>query len=458
MRRFRLPWARPFSSGAFRFAFLLACAFALGSLALLFVVERLIDRYIDEGLSDAVATETEILYGEAQELGETGLIHAIERHARAVHDTAFRYLLVDRSGRRLAGSLPTSLRMTGWRELTVMTRDEQGVHPIGILAQGVILPDGSVLVVGGDMEDMRELRWQLTRFTAASGVVIAVLALVGGLWAGTVFLRRLDQTNQTINRIISGHVSERLPRFGISREFDELTDNLNTMLDRIEGLMDGLRQVSVDVAHDLRTPLTRLRNRIEGMQAGAAPEEIEAQLESCIEQIDEVIRLFSSLLRIANLENGKAQADFENFDLSALLGRLGAAYAPAIEDEGRHLAMTIATGVTCHGDRDLIAQAVTNLLENAARHTPRGSRLSLLLAGKAGEGPRIVVQDDGPGVPEEDRAKVLRRFFRLDRSRTTAGSGLGLALVAAIVHLHEGTITLEDAAPGLRVVLSLPRA
>jgi len=453
MRLPEIALLRPFSSGAFRFAFLLACSFAAGSLLLLLAVETLIDRYIAEGLSDAVSTESGILAGEERELGRAELVHAIDRHARAVHDRAFRYLLVDAAGRRLAGNLPASARMVGWRQLAVRAGEDQ----VQLLANGVALADGAVLVVGGDMEDMRHLRKQLLRFTALWGVVIVLVALVGGVWAGRVFLRRLDHTNQSIHRIISGQISQRLPRFGISPEFDQLTANLNTMLDRIEGLVDGLRQVSSDVAHDLRTPLTRLRYRIEAVLADGDRANLDEQLEGCLDQLDEVIRLFSSLLRIANLENREAQGDFAAFDLSGLMLRLGAIYGPAIEDEGRRLSVEVAEGVSARGDPDLLAQAVTNLLENATRHTPAGSRIRLILPPVSGDGAiRILLEDDGPGVPEADRERVLRRFVRLDRSRATPGSGLGLALVAAIVQWHGGTLALEEAGPGLRVVVSLP--
>ncbi len=448
---------RPFSSGAFRFAFMLAACFALGSIGLLLTVNHLIERYITEELTDGIETETDILKGEQNELGEAELIHAIDRHARAVRDTSFRFLLLDRARHPLTGSLPLPSGVPGWHRITVTAHDEQGDQPVSLLAKGTLLPNGWLLVVAGDLQDSRELAWQLRRFTAFAGLSISLLALVGGLGVGSLFLRRLDETNRAIHRIIRGNFSERLPRFGLSPEFDELTGNLNRMLERIEVLMEGLRQVSTDVAHDLRTPLTRLRHRLEAIQYDASPEEIEARVEGCIDQIDDIIRIFASLLRIATLENGKARANFETVDLSGLLARLGAAFTPAIEDDGRRLTVSIAPDVTVLGDRDLIAQAVTNLLENAARHTPMGStfRLALLEPGQ-GETARIVIEDDGPGIPEEDRAKVFRRFFRGERSRTTPGSGLGLALVSAIVQLHEGGIALEDAAPGLRVVVSLP--
>lgn len=448
---------RPFSSGAFRFAFMLASCFALGSIGLLLSVNHLIDRYITEELTDGIETESDILKGEQNELGGKELIHAIDRHARAVHDTSFRYLLLDQNRHPLTGSLPSSSGQPGWHRITVTASDEQGNHPVSLLAQGTVLANGWLLVVAGDLQDSREFARQLRRFTVIAGISITLLALVGGLAVGSLFLRRLDETNRSIHRIIHGNFSERLPPFGLSPEFDELTDNLNRMLERIEVLMEGLRQVSTDVAHDLRTPLTRLRNRLEAIQHDASAEEIEVRVEGCIDQIDEIIRIFSSLLRIATLENGKARANFETFDLSGLLVKLGAAFTPAIEDTGRHLTAAIATGVTVLGDRDLIAQAVTNLLENAARHTPIGSEVKLSLQGPGhGQAAHIVIEDNGPGVPEEDRAKVFRRFFRGERSRTTPGSGLGLALVSAIVQLHDGTIRLEDAAPGLRVVIGLP--
>ncbi|WP_068084373.1 HAMP domain-containing sensor histidine kinase [Novosphingobium rosa] len=448
---------RPFSSGAFRFAFMLASCFALGSIGLLLTVSHLTDRYITEELTDGIETETDILKGEQNELGERELIHAIDRHARAVHDTSFRYLLIDQNGHALTGSLPRTSGVPGWQRITVTAQDEQGNHPVSLLAKGTRLTNGWLLVVAGDLQDSRDLAWQLRRFTALAGISISLLALIGGLAVGSLFLRRLDETNRSIHRIIHGNFSERLPRFGLSPEFNELTDNLNRMLERIEVLMEGLRQVSTDVAHDLRTPLTRLRHRLEAIQHDASADEIEARVEGCIDQIDDIIRIFSSLLRIATLENGKARANFENVDLSGLLVRLGAAFTPAIEDDGRSLIVTIAPDIAVLGDRDLIAQAVTNLLENAARHTPAGSTVRLDLQG-AGDGhaARIVIEDNGPGVPQEDRAKVFRRFFRGERSRTTPGSGLGLALVSAIVQLHEGTIDLEDAGPGLRVVVGLP--
>lgn len=446
---------RPLSSGAFRFAFLLASGFALGSAALLLVVAHLVDHYIAEGMADAVTTEINILAGEERELGRAQLLQAIERHEKAVTDDEFRYLLTDAHGRRLAGRLPLSAAKEGWHVLSIVAEDEQGRHVIASQVKGVRLGDGALLVVGADLEDLRELRWQLMRFTAIAGAALTVLALIGGIGAGGLFLRRLDEMNGAIVQIMGGRFSQRLPRIGIGPEFEELTTNLNAMLDRIEELMDGMRQVSVDVAHDLRTPLMRLRHRLEEMQATTgAPAATAEQLEACLAQTDEIIRLFSSLLRIGALESRTANAILERIDLSALLGKVTAAYAPLIEDEGKALTLAIMPGIHVRGDRDLLVQAISNLLENAIGHTPDGSRIAVRLAEDSGNA-LISVEDNGIGVPAEDRQRVLRRFVRLDRSRSTPGSGLGLALVAAIIRLHEGSIRLEDAAPGLRVVLIL---
>ncbi|HZU64362.1 MAG TPA: ATP-binding protein [Novosphingobium sp.] len=450
---------RPLASGAFRFALVLAGVFALTSAVLLFLVAHLVDHYIAEGVADAVGTESDILVNEARERGPVELLHAVERHGRAVRDNDFRYLLLDAGGRRLAGTLPQAAARVGWSKARVAALDEEGAHMIDVLTRGVRLSDGALLVVAGDLEDLRELRARLLQFTALAAVVVVVLALVGGGMAGGLFLRRLDAVNAAIARIIQGNFAQRLPALGISPEFNALTSHLNLMLDRMEALVDSMRQISVDVAHDLRTPLTRLRHRLERIEASPAGAAVAGDLGGCIAEIDEVIAIFAAMLRISAVESGMAGAGHARIDLSALLGQLVAAYAPAIEDGGRRLALRIAPGVHIAADRELLAQAVANLLENAIRHTPPGSTIALGLDGAGLPGmARITVEDDGPGVPEADRERVLRRFFRLERSRTTPGSGLGLALVAAVVRLHHGTIVLEEAAPGLRVRLDLPIA
>lgn len=448
--------ARPFSSGAFRFALLIAAVFAAGSVALLFVVERAVSHYAAEAASDSVSAESDILVGEDRSLGRAELIRAISRHEHAVRERQFRYILISPDGSRLAGMLPESKTQLGWRHMVIRDADDPEQHgrPIPLLADAVRLADGSTLVVAGDLSDLVDLRHRLEQFTVAFGVLITTLALAGGLVVGGVFVRRLDGVNRAIERIVGGRFSERLPAIGIAPEFDVLTANLNRMLDRIEALMEGLRQVSTDIAHDLRTPLTRLRQRLEQMQGDGQRSPSREQVEAAVAQTDELLAIFGALLRIGALESRGNRERFAPVDLGSIAERIGDAFLPVAEDSDHQLKTQSAAGVTVVGDRELLTQAITNLVENAINHTPPGSSVILQVSSEGGVG-RVSVIDDGPGIPLEERAKVLRRFYRSDRSRATPGAGLGLALVAAVAGLHDADLMLSDNSPGLRATLSL---
>lgn len=445
---------RALSSGAFRFAFAMALVFAVGAAALLVVVNRSIDHYASDAVADATASEVAILIGEDRSLGRAELIAAIARHQQAMVERRLRYLLITPAGRRIAGDLPIDAARVGSRQfrLEVCPRGRDCMVPLA--AEGVRLSDGAVLVVANDITDLLRLRHELSEFTKRVGVAIALFVLIGGLATGGLFLRRLDRVNASIARIVEGRFAERLPPIGMGPEFDRLSANLNAMLDRIEVLMDGLRQVSIDVAHDLRTPLTRLRQRLERLE-GDVPTASRGEVRETIAQADQVLDIFAALLRIGAMESGRAREGFARVDLTALLTRIGAAYAPEIEDGGRSLTLDLSPGIFMLGDSTLMAQAVANLVENAAAHTPVGTRISLALRPTPGA-LKIVVSDDGPGIPVDERGKVTRRFYRLDRSRTTAGAGLGLALAAAVARVHGGELALGDAGPGLEVRLHLP--
>jgi len=445
-------------SGAFRFAIALALVFALGAVALLGIVEHSVSAYAVEAAGDGILAEHDVLVNEFETSGRAALIATVNRHARAVHEDQFHYLLFDAAGARLAGSLPAAAARTGWHEFEVLDPDQGGSgRSVPVRAFGARLADGALLVVANDISDLRDLRSGLRASTVTFGILISLLALAGGLVVGTLFLRRLDQVNGAIARINDGRLNERLPRIGMGPEFDQLSANLNRMLDRIEGLMNGLRQVSTDIAHDLRTPLTRLRQRLERMQLGTDPAPVPEQIDGAIAQIDEILGIFGALLRIGAMEARGAQASLATADLSEMLERLGQLYAPAIEDADHVLEAAIAPGITVRGDIELLTQAVTNLIENAMHHTPEGSRIRLELA-RDGDGVRLAVADNGPGIAVEERARVLDRFYRIDSSRSTPGAGLGLALVDSIARLHGATLTLADNAPGLRVELVFPRA
>ncbi len=449
-----MAWLSGFRSGAFRFACLLALAFAAGSALVLIVVERSIAMYAIAATDGGLKSEAAILSGEDRESGRSSLLAAIARHRRASGEEAFRYQLIDRTGRLLVDDIGARTVRLGWGQVAVHDDpQESGAAAETLKSLGVALPNGGTLVVATDTYDIQELRRGLDRFLVVAGAAITGLALLGGYAIGALFMRRLDRVNAAIGRVMAGNTAERLPPIGISREFDQLSANLNAMLDKIGALMDGLRQVTTDIAHDLRTPLGRLRQHLEQTRDARDPARIEAGIDTAIAQTDEVLAIFRALLRIGTLEGGDGRQYFAALDLSELVGRVIAAYQPVAEDDGKSLIAEHADGLLVEGDAELLAQMMTNLIDNAIRHTPAGSTIVSRLERIDGA---IVasVSDDGPGIPPHERDNVLTRFYRLDRSRNLPGAGLGMALAAAIAALHHVRLDLLDNRPGLRVRLA----
>jgi signal transduction histidine kinase len=447
-----------FSSGAFRFALVVAAMFALGSLALLFVVERSIRSYAEEATVVGLKSEAAMLTDDWPDGGRTELVDAIVRRDGARFEQPFQYLLLARDGRRLAGMLPLSAARDGWGQVSFVDDGEphEGAEPEVLRTLGTRLPDGSLLVVATDTFDVQKLRNRLAGFTLLSGVAITLLALFGGYVIGVLFLRRLARVNGAVARIMTGDLAERLPPIGMAPEFDHLSRNLNAMLDRIAALMDGLRQVSTDIAHDLRTPLTRLQQQLEAMRGSASVDAYEAGIEAALVQIGEIHAIFRALLRIGLIEGGERQA-FGSADLTELVARVAEAYRPVAEDAGRPYSVDVAPGVSVQGDAELLAQLFTNLIDNALVHTPGGTAIAVGLRREGGQAVAWVA-DVGPGIPADHRAKVLKRFYRMDASRHTPGAGLGLALVAAVATLHGAELVIDDAAPGLMVLVRFPDA
>ena len=318
---------------------------------------------------------------------------------------------------------------------------------------GLTLSDGSFLLVAQDAARLTDMQHAIVRAFAWAGGLTLLLAIAGGAVLANSFLRRIDAITRTNRAIMEGDLSARIPVRGTYDEIDQLIASLNAMLGRIQQLMDGLRQVSSDIAHDLRTPLGRLRQHLEDARDRAkTTADYDAATDAAIAEADELLETFSALLRIAQVEAGAQKSAFAELDLSALARSIGEAYQPAAEDSGHALDIKIEDGIAFTGDRQLLAQMISNLVENALRHTPAGSTVALAVHKTAGSF-TIEVADNGPGIPEAERGKVFDRFYRLDRSRSTAGSGLGLALVKAIAGLHGLTIELGDRNPGLGVVV-----
>ena len=450
-------------SGPFRFALMLVVIFAIGAASLLAVLSLAADRYARELAGDSIQTEMSILIGEDLSLGRARMIETVRLHSDSMADKQMRYLIIDAAGARKIGDLPQRAARVGTRidhypEDQVVDADEQGAGDVRFLVVGTRLHDGALLVLAYDLYDIDGFAADLRQATALFGVVICAIALFGSVMVTRTFLGRLDRVNDAIARIIDGRLNERLPAIGFGVEFDRLTANLNGMLERIEALVDSVRQVSTDIAHDLRTPLARLRQRLEAIQSGElAPEQLEERIEGAIRQADEIIAIFATLLRIGSLEGQGITQAFQPLQPGALLARIAETYGPVADDMGHELHCSPGPSQCALGDEALLVQAITNLVDNALAHTPPGSTVSL---GVRNDGGRIslIVEDNGPGIPEDQRGKVVRRFYRLDSSRYTPGAGLGLAIVDAIARLHGSALRLEDAKPGLRAVIDLSPA
>jgi signal transduction histidine kinase len=314
------------------------------------------------------------------------------------------------------------------------------------------IPGDYVLVVGRDVEDQRAFVVEARRLFLAGLALIGLLGIGGGVLASRRLLRRIDRMSAASTRIMAGDLSGRVPVTGSGDELDRLAQSLNQMLARIEELMAGLREVSDNIAHDLRTPLNRLRNRAEeALRAG----DHRAALERNIEEADDLIRTFNALLSIARLEAGAARESLMELDLAGIVRDAADLYEPLLEEAGLELEATIESGITVRADRQLVTQAIANLLDNAIKYGGGSGPVTVTLS-RAGDMAELTVADRGPGIPAADRERALKRFVRLETSRTRPGSGLGLSLVSAVARLHGGSVRLEDNEPGLRVVVELP--
>ncbi|MHA1517636.1 MAG: sensor histidine kinase [Alphaproteobacteria bacterium] len=378
------------------------------------------------------------------------------------------YLVADGDGKQLSGNLsavsPQLWDSLGPVEFFYTRPAPGGVERRLAFANVFRLPGKHRLIVGRDIEDRRELA-RLIRTTMLWGLgVMALVGIGGGYWVSRRLLTRIDNLSATTRTIMEGDLSGRLPVSGSGDELDRLAQNLNLMLARIEQLMAGLREVSDNIAHDLKTPLNRMRNRVE--EALREPYEeatYREVLERTIEEADGLIKTFNALLSIARLEAGAGGDNRDTLDLTALVSDVAELYEPVAEERGITLKAEAAKPIVVCGDRQLLGQAIANLIDNALKygapsaqggngHAPEVE----VRAQVRGDEAEIIVTDRGPGVPAAERERVLGRFVRLEESRSEPGSGLGLSLVAAVARLHGGSLRLEDNEPGLRVILTLP--
>ncbi|HTB67693.1 MAG TPA: HAMP domain-containing sensor histidine kinase [Steroidobacteraceae bacterium] len=361
------------------------------------------------------------------------------------------YMVIeDANGKVLAGNLPFVPCTAGIFRLSLPPTGGHH-HPRIVLGSCTPLTAAATLFVGRDTVALSATRERILHAFGWVALGTCAFAILGGLFLGRRFMAQVDAITQTCERVIAGRLNERIPIRGRADEWDRLARAINEMLDRISTLLENLQQVSSDVAHDLRTPLTRLRNRLEAArEKSTGVVDYSAAITHAIEDTDQLLSMFSALLRISQIEAGTRAQTFAMVDITALLERVYQLYLPLAEDCRHPLARTLHQELHIRGDHELLTQLFSNLVENALHHTPAGTNIRIVLQAVQGE-PVASVIDDGPGVPAEDLEKVTRRFYRGSASRSAEGHGLGLALVAAIAQLHGARLQLANAMPGLRV-------
>lgn len=457
----------PFVATPLRLA-LLAVAVLLVALALLIGwTFSATNSVLTKQVARAITADLSTLTDEFDRSGRSGLLTAIEERKAADPDSLY-LLLNHKGGMRVGGNIaymPEQHEQSGDGYVFRYARGTES-SPRERLAAAAqrTLPDGSVLIVGRDIEEQRQYIDHVRRILLGGMIAVALLGLGGGLLVSRHVLRRIDAMTLASRTIMAGDLSERIPRRGADDELDRLADSLNAMLARMERLMLGLREVSDNIAHDLKTPLNRLRNRAESaLREGSSSDAWREGLERTIEEADDLIKTFNALLLIAKLEAGALEESLEPIDLADVVSELSELYEPAAEEAGFRLEFSASGHVPIRANRQLISQAVANLIDNAIKYSAGGvkagaaSAASIRVTVVAGErGAEVVVADRGPGIAAADRARALERFVRLEASRSRPGTGLGLSLVMAVAQMHGGTVRLDDNAPGLRAVLSLP--
>ena len=459
-------WTEEFRSISFRVALIYTGFFVVSVLAILGTTYVIASSELAGNLRSSIAADM----GQIRQTFSEGGTKALEEHmgelAEAASEDRF-LVVVTAAGKTLSGNVPASLWHPGWQEqklqramidaspdLDAAAEDNED-HEVIFLALGEEIGPYRILL-GRNSHILDETQEIILSAMWIGGLVTAVLALLGGFLVSRGPTRRVDEIAMTTRQIVEGRFDLRLPVSRRGDELDRLAADINAMLVRIEMLLGSLRQVSTDIAHDLRTPLARLRQRLDAVRRKPrSPQEYEAAIDAAIDESDAAIETFHALLRIAQIEAGTRRSRFRTLDLAAIIEKTVEIYAGVAEDAGHSLVVEPLEPLLVEGDEELLTQLLANLIENAINHVPAPGTIAVVL-GREGALAHLDVCDDGPGVPEADRTRIFRRLYRLDQSRTTPGSGLGLALVTAIAELHGGTAEALDNEPGLRVRVSLP--
>jgi len=448
------------NSFSFRLALLYMLLLGASVVVLLWFIDWSTAGYMARQTDATIAAEIRGLAEQYRRQGLSGLSTVIAERISRDPDGAALYLLTDANLKPLVGNIDAWPQVEpdrdGWVQFELRDPDtDSGTGGQTARAQVFLLRGGLRLLVGRDIRELTATRG-LIRDALSWGLAITLaLALLGGWVMSAGVVRRLEAVNQVSRQIIDGDLSLRVPTDGSGDDFDQLAENLNRMLARIEALMASVRQVSDNIAHDLRTPLSRLHTRLSELRDTGLPETAAAAVDAAIGDAEDLLGAFNGLLRIARVESGARRAAFADLDLAPLLHDVAELYEPLASDKDQSWDVATATGLRIHGDRDLLFQALANLIDNAIKYTPPGGRISLT-AVRDGDSVVIRVSDSGPGIPPALRGKVLQRFYRVDASRNAPGHGLGLSLVQAVAQLHGAELRLEDAEPGLCVMMRLP--
>jgi signal transduction histidine kinase len=443
-------------SAGVRFAAIYAVLLSLsvGALALFLWWETagLLNRQTDA----AIATDAQSLAEHWDVGGLRALAQTIEdRLSQNVDDDAI-YLLTDPSMQPIAGNLAAWPRIATETDVGYEVPIVRGGMRSLAKVQRFDLDGGFHLLVGRDVQVRARLSTLLTSALLWAVLVVVAMASVGAYIVRGLFRRTLANVSATASAIAAGDFSRRVRLSGHGDEFDQLAETINDMLDRITRLMDGVRQVSNAIAHDLRTPITRARTRLEEASLHAGTEaDLRAAIDRATTDLDGIVAVFQALLRIAEIEAGSRRAAFANFDFAPVLAGVVELYEAVAEDRGLSVTVDTPPHLPMYGDRDLLQQAVANLLDNAVKFSPPGQTVHVV-AGPTATGTDIAVTDHGPGIPPQDLERATERFFRGEKARSTPGAGMGLALVQAVAQLHGGGLALDDAGPGLRATLSVP--
>lgn len=453
-----------FRTTAFKLTAIYLVVFALFAMFVLGYVAWNAKNLLDDQIRSTIHAEIQGLAEQQRLGGIRRLAQVVERRSRG--PGASLYLVATPLGERIAGNVealpPGTLDRPGESEIQYARSSEALDQVNHAIVRVFILPAGFRLLVGRDVEERERLRVVIKRAAGWSFLLVVVLGCFAGWFVARRVLKRIDGMTDTARTIMAGDLKGRLAISGTGDELDRLAENLNAMLERIGELMTGMQQVSDNIAHDLKTPLTRLRNRAEeALRTAQTPEQLRTALDGAIDEADGLIRVFNALLMIARLETRQISDSMAPLDLAEIVDGLSELYEPLAEEAGMTLSASVEPGLALTGNRELIGQALANLIDNALKYgKPEGDAPATVevTARRLGEMIELGVADHGIGIPEADRGRVLERFVRLDQSRSKPGFGLGLALAAGVAHLHGGTVRLSDNEPGLKVVLSLPAA